>query len=207
MVTRESFTDDPEQVEHLIRWWISQKRKRYRRVRIRGSVKDFINEVWCRILLAFPAGKQIECSLSTAICHSCTWEIAERQRRTVQYMETAIRIRTARRVEPSDRQGDCEKETIELLQHRLLESVLARLMVTLTFREAVTIRARHGLFGDDAATLETVGAAMQVSRERVRQIEGRAMMKLQHHKRSSRLIPFMEDLLGHPLHEELNHDD
>ena len=56
--------------------------------------------------------------------------------------------------------------------------------VKLTEREALVIRMRFGIGGRDAMTLDEVGQAFGVTRERIRQIEAKAMAKL----RRSRLM-------------------
>ena len=71
---------------------------------------------------------------------------------------------------------------------RQLESVLK----TLTPRERDIIRLRYGLQNGYSYTLEEVGRIFRVTRERVRQIEAKAMKKLQHPTRSDGLVGFME---------------
>jgi RNA polymerase primary sigma factor len=64
-------------------------------------------------------------------------------------------------------------------------------MVDLTDREREIIVLRFGI-GGQSYTLEEVGAKFGVTRERIRQIEAKALMKLQHPIRSGHLVPFME---------------
>ncbi|WP_067549074.1 sigma factor-like helix-turn-helix DNA-binding protein [Nocardia crassostreae] len=59
-------------------------------------------------------------------------------------------------------------------------------------REAQVVALRYGLDGSDPRTLEEVGRLFGVSRERIRQLEAKAMQKLRHPKRAQAL----EDLLG-----------
>jgi RNA polymerase primary sigma factor len=73
-----------------------------------------------------------------------------------------------------------------LLRERI-ESVLDQL----TPREREVVRARYGLEGGRVLTLEELGEKYGVSRERIRQIEGLAMRKLQHPKRARELLDFL----------------
>jgi RNA polymerase primary sigma factor len=63
---------------------------------------------------------------------------------------------------------------------------------TLTPREERIIKMRFGLEDGSEHTLEQVGQAFAVTRERIRQIEAKALRKLRHHSRSSRLRGFLE---------------
>ncbi len=75
----------------------------------------------------------------------------------------------------------------EMLKERI-ESVLS----TLTFREREIIKLRYGIGDGYTYTLEEVGRIFRVTRERVRQIEAKAVRKLQHPVRSRRLGGFLE---------------
>jgi RNA polymerase primary sigma factor len=76
---------------------------------------------------------------------------------------------------------------IQVTERRLLRESLERMLATLTPREARVLRLRFGLDGDHAHTLKEVGDRIGVTRERVRQIEGKALRKLRH-PRHSRLL-------------------
>lgn len=77
--------------------------------------------------------------------------------------------------------------------HGLLKDRLDSLLKTLTYREREIIRLRYGLTDGYTYTLEEVGRIFRVTRERVRQIEAKAVKKLQHPVRSKQL----ENFLGH----------
>ena len=67
---------------------------------------------------------------------------------------------------------------------------------TLTWREREIIRLRYGLQDGYTYTLEEVGRIFKVTRERVRQIEAKAVRKLQHPVRSMHLEGFLKQLAG-----------
>jgi len=77
------------------------------------------------------------------------------------------------------------------LRERLDEALTA-----LSFREREIIRLRFGLADGYAYTLEEVGQIFKVTRERVRQIEAKAVRKLQHPARSRSLSGFIDDSAG-----------
>jgi RNA polymerase primary sigma factor len=76
---------------------------------------------------------------------------------------------------------------IQVTERRLLRESLERMLATLKPREARVLRLRFGLNGDRAHTLEEVGKRIGVTRERVRQIEGKALRKLRHPRHSREL--------------------
>ncbi len=73
----------------------------------------------------------------------------------------------------------------------LLRTHLEEVMGTLTPREARVIKLRFGLIDGRMRTLEEVGQEFKVTRERIRQIEAKAIRKLKHPSRSKRLKDFM----------------
>ena len=66
------------------------------------------------------------------------------------------------------------------------------LLATLTPREELVLRMRFGLAEGSEHTLEEVGRSFNVTRERIRQIESKALRKLRHPKRSGRLRSYLE---------------
>ncbi|MEQ8790380.1 MAG: RNA polymerase sigma factor RpoD [Pirellulaceae bacterium] len=73
----------------------------------------------------------------------------------------------------------------------ILRERIERLLKTLTYREREIIRLRYGLGDGYTYTLEEVGRIFKVTRERVRQIEAKAVRKLQHPVRSQQLEGFL----------------
>lgn len=78
----------------------------------------------------------------------------------------------------------------------LLRDQIDSLLKTLTYREREIIRLRYGLGDGYAYTLEEVGRIFKVTRERVRQIESKAVSKLRHPVRSQQLEGFLEHAAG-----------
>lgn len=74
----------------------------------------------------------------------------------------------------------------------LLREQLNEVMDTLTAREQQVLRLRFGLDDGRARTLEEVGKEFEVTRERIRQIEAKALRKLRHPSRSRKLKDFLE---------------
>ncbi|MCE9548212.1 MAG: sigma-70 family RNA polymerase sigma factor, partial [Planctomycetia bacterium] len=81
-----------------------------------------------------------------------------------------------------------------LANHGLLREKIDDLLKTLTYREREIIRLRYGLGDGYTYTLEEVGRIFKVTRERVRQIEAKAVRKLQHPVRSQQLSGFVPGL-------------
>ncbi len=80
--------------------------------------------------------------------------------------------------------------------NELLREKIDALLKTLTYREREIIRLRYGLGDGYTYTLEEVGRIFRVTRERVRQIEAKAVKKLQHPVRSRQLEGFFERAAG-----------
>ena len=75
--------------------------------------------------------------------------------------------------------------------YTLLREQLEEVMKTLTPREAKVLKLRFGLEDGKSRTLEEVGKEFQVTRERIRQIEAKALRKLRHPSRSKKLKDYM----------------
>ncbi len=77
--------------------------------------------------------------------------------------------------------------------HEMLKDKLESVLETLTFREREIVKLRYGIGDGNTYTLEEVGRIFKVTRERVRQIEAKAVRKLQHPVRSRLLEGFLEE--------------
>ncbi len=75
---------------------------------------------------------------------------------------------------------------------QLLKNQISEVLLTLRPREQRVLQLRFGLEDGRSRTLEEVGLEFKITRERIRQIEARALRKLRHHSRSRKLKDFME---------------
>ena len=80
----------------------------------------------------------------------------------------------------------------EAASHTLLKEQLSSVLSTLTPREEKVLRLRFGLEDGRPRTLEEVGHEFEVTRERIRQIEAKALRKLRHPSRSKKLRDFLD---------------
>ena len=81
----------------------------------------------------------------------------------------------------------------EYATNEMLKDEISDVLLTLTEREEKVIRLRFGLEDGKPRTLEEVGQMFGVTRERIRQIEAKALRKLRHPSRSRKLRDFMEE--------------
>lgn len=88
-------------------------------------------------------------------------------------------------------QDDDSPAPQDVAAYTLLREQLEEVMNTLTPREAKVLRLRFGLDDGKARTLEEVGKEFDVTRERIRQIEAKALRKLRHPSRSKKLKDYM----------------
>ena len=84
------------------------------------------------------------------------------------------------------------KSPAESAAQDILKAQLLAVIETLTPREQKVIRLRYGLDDNHPRTLEEVGKEFNVTRERIRQIEAKALRKLRNPNRSKRLEDFIE---------------
>ncbi|MBR1890077.1 MAG: RNA polymerase sigma factor RpoD [Clostridia bacterium] len=89
-------------------------------------------------------------------------------------------------------EDETAKSPIEYATQSLLREQLLAVIDTLTPREQEVIRQRYGLLDGKQKTLEEVGKEFSVTRERIRQIEAKALKKLKNPTRSKKLIDFVE---------------
>ena len=88
-------------------------------------------------------------------------------------------------------QDDDSPAPQDSVAYTLLKEQLEEVMNTLTPREAKVLKLRFGLEDGKARTLEEVGREFMVTRERIRQIEAKALRKLRHPSRSKKLKDYM----------------
>lgn len=80
----------------------------------------------------------------------------------------------------------------DVASQTILKEQLMEVLDTLTQREALVLKLRFGLVDGRSRTLEEVGKEFSITRERIRQIEAKALRKLRHPSRSKRLKDFIE---------------
>ncbi|HEY4895689.1 MAG TPA: RNA polymerase sigma factor RpoD, partial [Solirubrobacteraceae bacterium] len=137
-------------------------------------------------------------------------EIAEAMSRGQEVVVTPDKVREITKVtqqaisldtpigEEEDRTlGDFVEDTAalspaEAASHQLLRLHIAAVLDSLTGRERRVLQLRFGLEDGRARTLEEVGKEFNVTRERIRQIEAKALRKLRHPSRSRKLRDFLE---------------
>jgi RNA polymerase primary sigma factor len=86
--------------------------------------------------------------------------------------------------------------------HKMLKDKIDHVLKSLTYREREIIRLRYGLGDGYSYTLEETGRIFKVTRERIRQIESKALKKLQHHTRSDHLKGFVEEMLPNEIEQD-----
>jgi RNA polymerase primary sigma factor len=94
-------------------------------------------------------------------------------------------------IEDEEAQSPVTAATQEMLKEKI-----RHVLNSLSYREREIIKLRYGLEGGYTYTLEEVGRMFRVTRERVRQIEAKAVRKLQHPIRARKLEGFLEVALG-----------
>jgi DNA-directed RNA polymerase sigma subunit (sigma70/sigma32) len=85
-----------------------------------------------------------------------------------------------------------EAKALRKLRHPSRSEKLRSFLDTLTTREAKVLRMRFGIEMNTDHTLEEVGKQFDVTRERIRQIEAKALRKLRHPSRSDKLRSFID---------------
>ncbi len=87
-----------------------------------------------------------------------------------------------------------EEDPLQPMTHDLLKQRINDVLEGLNYREREILRLRYGLADGYSYTLEEVGKIFSVTRERVRQIEAKAVRKLQHPVRARGLLGFMDEV-------------
>jgi RNA polymerase primary sigma factor len=92
-------------------------------------------------------------------------------------------------------EDESAESPVSAATHEMLKEKIETVLQTLSFREREIIKLRYGIGTGYTYTLEEVGRIFKVTRERVRQIEAKAIRKLQHPIRSRKLEGFLEGIL------------
>jgi RNA polymerase primary sigma factor len=91
-------------------------------------------------------------------------------------------------------EDESSENPVERAGQGMLKDRISEVLESLTFREREIIKLRYGIGDGYTYTLEEVGRIFRVTRERVRQIEAKAIRKLQHPIRARKLSGFLEGL-------------
>jgi RNA polymerase primary sigma factor len=171
-------------------WWIRQAVSRAiadqaRTIRVPVHATERLNKI-------LRASRQLVLDLGREPSHA---EIGERVsmspevvRGTLELGRRAISLETPTGAEGDGRLGDLIEDegvtdSLEQVLDEELVSQAERLLQTVTPREAAIIKMRFGLGSGREHTLEEVGRQFAVTRERIRQIEAKALTKLRHHSK------------------------
>ncbi|HLY76188.1 MAG TPA: RNA polymerase sigma factor RpoD [Planctomycetota bacterium] len=100
-------------------------------------------------------------------------------------------------------EDESAESPVSAATHEMLKEKIETVLQTLSFREREIIKLRYGIGTGYTYTLEEVGRIFKVTRERVRQIEAKAIRKLQHPIRSRKLEGFLEGILRKNAEEQL----
>ncbi|MBQ6864553.1 MAG: RNA polymerase sigma factor RpoD [Clostridia bacterium] len=180
-------------------WWIKQAITRSiadqaRTIRIPVHMVETINKVKkANSMLLHKNGKEpseeeIAAELGMSV---------ERVREILRVSQEPVSLETPIGEEEDSHLGDFipDEEALapaEAASRELLKEALASVLETLTPRESRVLILRYGLEDGHPRTLEEVGKEFDVTRERIRQIEAKALRKLRHPQRSKKLKDFLE---------------
>ena len=123
---------------------------------------------------------------------------AERVREIQKMSQEPVSINTPIGEEEDSKLGDFIPDEnapvpAEAAAYTLLKEQIGEVLDTLTEREQQVLRLRFGLDDGRARTLEEVGKVFHVTRERIRQIEAKALRKLRQPSRSKKLRDYLDD--------------
>ena len=180
-------------------WWIRQAITRAiadqaRTIRIPVHMIETINRLrkTSRILLQQLGHKPTEKEIAQRARIS-----VDKVREIIKISQVPLSLETPIGDEESSRLGDfVEDQTIrspdEVVLHGLLRDDLEEVMHTLSDRERTVLKLRFGLDDGHPRTLEEVGRVFNVTRERIRQIEAKALRKLKHPTRAKKLREYLK---------------
>jgi len=122
---------------------------------------------------------------------------AEKVREIIKISQEPVSLETPIGEEEDSHLGDFIEDRTALApadaaSHQLLKEQVERVLGTLNDRERRVLQLRFGLEDGRSRTLEEVGREFNVTRERIRQIEAKALRKLRHPTRSKKLKDFLE---------------
>jgi len=180
-------------------WWIRQAITRAiadqaRTIRIPVHMVETINKlIRVQRQLLQQLGRE---PLPEEIAHEMGISV-ERVREIMKIAQEPVSLETPIGEEEDSHLGDFIEDEdapapAEAASFTLLKEQLEEVLQTLTPREEKVLRLRFGLDDGRARTLEEVGQIFNVTRERIRQIEAKALRKLRHPSRSKKLKDFLD---------------
>jgi RNA polymerase primary sigma factor len=172
-------------------WWIRQGVTRAladqsRTIRVPVHMAETINSlVRTQRALIQDLGREPTVAEIAAELEMSPEKVSELQR----IAQDPVSLETPLGEEEDSTLGDFVEDTdavvpVDAASFRLLQDYMAHAMEILSDRERTVLAMRYGLDGDPPATLETVGSHFGITRERVRQIETKALAKLRHPQRA-----------------------
>lgn len=180
-------------------WWIRQSIGRAiadqgRLVRLPVHMTERINKmVRIRKEIELETGKEPTIEALAKAMNLSEKKIKE----TLRYAQDTISLETPAGADDTGRLGDFipdehgeKPENVAI--HSVLKKQLAEMIETLSEREQTVLTLRFGLNGDCPRTLEYIGKKLNITRERVRQIESRAIQKLRTPGRTKMLRGYLE---------------
>lgn len=181
-------------------WWIRQAITRAiadqaRTIRIPVHMVETINKlVRTQRRLMQELGREPDASEIAAQMEDMT---AVRVREILKIAQDTTSLETPVGDEDDSILGDFIADTsqpspIEATSRELLKDNIEEVLASLSDREAKVLKMRFGLMGEKPMTLEEVGREFGVTRERIRQIEAKALRKLRHPSRRKKLQDYLE---------------
>lgn len=181
-------------------WWIRQAITRAiadqaRTIRIPVHMIETINRLrkTSRILLQQLGHKPTEKEIAQKARMS-----VDKVREIIKISQVPLSLETPIGDDESSRLGDfVEDQTTQAPDEAVLQSLLRedleQIMSTLSERERLVLKLRFGLDDGHPRTLEEVGKVFNVTRERIRQIEAKALRKLKHPTRAKKLREYLKE--------------
>ena len=177
-------------------WWIRQA--------ITRAIADQARTIRIPVHMVETINKLIRVSRNLLQKHGRIEEIAEemevsvdRVREIMKIAQEPVSLETPIGEEEDSHLGDFIEDhdapaPADAASFMMLKEQLAEVLSTLTDREKRVLKLRFGLEDGKARTLEEVGKSFNVTRERIRQIEAKALRKLRHPSRSKKLKDFLD---------------
>ena len=99
--------------------------------------------------------------------------------------------------------NEFEYNLINSISNSIINLFINNILLTLPLREQDIIKKRYGINKEEPLTLEIIGEQLFLTRERIRQIEVKAIRRLRHSKRSKKLLKLFEFSVNQPTDESL----